>query len=277
MKTFDGGAWVASTAKDFEKASRLPGAVASVLTGHPGGGRRVTIPAPGVVKSTLSTATRSVYQMSRSPRKQQKILDFIIRASKRAAKVSVACAIWHSANNKTEGEFQRFREGPAMVHKLGHYGLISDHFDADVAFYTSNFNFAPSDILHMENNPDLDVLVFFHMDSGPEYTDHHSFFVGRAKPDEVGRVHHASFEVEYFDTQLIGHDWLVKKGYQAVWGVGRHILGSQIFDCWSDPTGFTIEHYTDGDLANQEHQVLSQEAGPKSLSIWGPKFPEEGI
>ena len=46
-KTFDGGAWVASTAEDFEKATRLPRAVRSDLTGFPGGGRRVTIPAPG--------------------------------------------------------------------------------------------------------------------------------------------------------------------------------------------------------------------------------------
>ena len=47
VKSFDGGAWVASTAEDFDKAARLPGAVLSYLTGFPGGGRRVTITAPG--------------------------------------------------------------------------------------------------------------------------------------------------------------------------------------------------------------------------------------
>lgn len=35
--------------------------------------------------------------------------------------------------------------------------------------------------------------------------------------------------------------WLAKKNYKSVWGVGRHVLGSQIFDYWWDPTGFMIE------------------------------------
>jgi hypothetical protein len=46
-KTFEGGAWVALTAEDFAKATCLPGAVTSDLTGIPGGGRCATITAPG--------------------------------------------------------------------------------------------------------------------------------------------------------------------------------------------------------------------------------------
>ncbi|OJJ98569.1 hypothetical protein ASPACDRAFT_45077 [Aspergillus aculeatus ATCC 16872] len=37
-----------------------------------------------------------------------------------------------------------------------------------------------------------------------------------------------------FDTQEVGHQWLAQKGYTSVWGVGRHILGSQSFDYWWD-------------------------------------------
>ena len=55
------------------------------------------------------------------------------------------------------------------------------------------------------------------------------------------------------------------------------MLGTPIFDYWSDPSGFIIEHYTDGDFVNQNHQVLRQEAGPKLLSTWGPTLQEEGI
>jgi hypothetical protein len=54
-------------------------------------------------------------------------------------------------------------------------------------------------------------------------------------------VHHASFEVHDFDTQQLGHQWLAKQNYTSVWGVGRHILGSQIFDYWWDTTGNMIE------------------------------------
>ena len=47
---------------------------------------------------------------------------------------------------------------------------------------------------------------------------------------------------------MCGHDWLKEKGRRHEWGVGRHILGSQIFDYWRDPWGHTLEHWTDGDL-----------------------------
>ncbi len=56
-------------------------------------------------------------------------------------------------------------------------------------------------------------------------------------------VHHSSFEVHDFDIQSLGHQWLRDKGYDLVWGVGRHVLGSQIFDYWWDRSGFVLEHY----------------------------------
>lgn len=45
-------------------------------------------------------------------------------------------------------------------------------------------------------------------------------------------MHHTSYETHDFDTQVLGHDWLREKGYKNCWGVGRHVLGSQIFDYW---------------------------------------------
>lgn len=178
------------------------------------------------------------------------------------------------------GEFQRFKRGPAMVHKLGHYGFVSTAFEAEIDFYTSNFNFVPTDILHMPGNPDLDLLVFFHLDLGDEYSDHHTLFMQRASPDSskprmsASRVHHCSFEVEDFDTQVLGHEWLASKGYNSVWGVGRHVFGSQIFDYWKDTSGFVVEHYADGDLVNKDAIAERQEAGPNTLSIWGPPVPD---
>jgi hypothetical protein len=50
--------------------------------------------------------------------------------------------------------------------------------------------------------------------------------------DKPAHVHHTSFEVNDFDSQTIGHDWLRSKKWTNCWGVGRHILGSQIFDYW---------------------------------------------
>jgi hypothetical protein len=160
-----------------------------------------------------------------------------------------------------------------MVHKLGHYGYISGAFDEDMAFYLDTFNFTPSDILFEPTMPDLDVLTFIHIDLGERYSDHHSLFMQRAPPGTPCIMHHCSFEVADFDTQLLGHQWLADKGYTSVWGVGRHVLGSQIFDYWKDPTGFKIEHYADGDVVNNKSEMGRQAVGPDSLSIWGPPLP----
>jgi len=89
----------------------------------------------------------------------------------------------------------------------------------------------------------------------------------------TGHVHHSSFEVHDFDTQLLGHKWLAKKNYKPVWGVGRHILGSQIFDYWWDTSKFMIEHYTDGDTVNNKTPIGFGPAGSESLAVWGPELP----
>mgnify|MGYP001090142859 CR=1 FL=1 len=74
-----------------------------------------------------------------------------------------------------------------------------------------------------------DITAFMHLDRGQTPVDHHCFFFFEGP---VSHVHHSSFETHDFDTQLLGHHWLRHKGYKNCWGVGRHILGSQIFDYW---------------------------------------------
>jgi hypothetical protein len=172
-----------------------------------------------------------------------------------------------------KGEFQRFKTGPALVHKLGHYGAITPSFDQDVEFYISKFNFIPSDILYAPDNESMDVLVFLHLDLASDYSDHHCLFFGRGPVEHPYVLHHSSFEVDDFDTQLIGHQYLLEKGYKPAWGVGRHVLGSQIFDYWRDTSGFLIEHYADGDVVNINTPTSRQAEGPDSLSVWGPPVP----
>lgn len=176
-------------------------------------------------------------------------------------------------NHALLGQFQRFHPGPAMIHKLGHFGYIVGGWDEEVRWYTENFNFVPSDVQYDPTNEEVDVISFLHLDLGERFSDHHSLFLSRAPPGAHDRMHHTSFEVEDFDTQLLSHHWLGDKGYKSVWGVGRHILGSQIFDYWRDPSGFTIEHYADGDLVNTHIPTKRTKAGP--LSVWGPELPAD--
>lgn len=141
------------------------------------------------------------------------------------------------SNKPRQRSFQRFNPGPAEVHKLGHFGMVSASFASQKAWYTKNFNIIPSDLLYVDlpDGKRMEVAMFAHIDRGQDLVDHHTLFIASLTPDSsIGQphVHHCSFEVHDFDTQALGHQWLAEKGYENVWGLGRHILGSQIFDYW---------------------------------------------
>lgn len=138
--------------------------------------------------------------------------------------------------------------GPAPVHRLGHFGMCVTNFKAAYEFYTTRFNFKPSEVslplpmiginiltifqlVHDESG--VDITTFLHLDREKNLVDHHCFFFFEGPKCHV---HHSSFETHDFDTQLLGHDWLRGKGYENCWGVGRHVMGSQIFDYWYSPS-----------------------------------------
>ncbi|KAH7069573.1 Glyoxalase/Bleomycin resistance protein/Dihydroxybiphenyl dioxygenase [Paraphoma chrysanthemicola] len=172
-----------------------------------------------------------------------------------------------------KGVFHRFTPGPAPVHRWGHYGVTypPGTYETMYTWYTTHLSLAPSDIVYKDGKP---LTCFFHIDRGLEFTDHHAFFFKPAKEGQKPSVAHAAFETHDFDVQQLGHDWLTSKGYEVCWGVGRHVLGSQVFDYWFDPSRFILEHYSDGDLVNSESKVSHVPAGPQALKIWGPPVPE---
>lgn len=165
------------------------------------------------------------------------------------------------------------KKGVIPVHKLGHCGLIAKDFDISFDFYCHHFNFKPSDVVL---GPDGSMMmVFLHVDLGKSYSEHHSFFVAQPQgPLQPGKPHHAAFEVNSIESQFIGHDYLSHKGYTSFWGVGRHIEGSQVFDYWFDLDGFLVEHYTDGDLVNEDTPIGWIQRDPKDGNNWGPALPQ---
>lgn len=70
---------------------------------------------------------------------------------------------------------------------------------------------------------------------------------------------------------MIGHQWLLDREHTLVWGIGRHVHGSQIFDYWYDTDKFVVEHYADGDVVNETAEILRAEAG--DMAVWGPPVP----
>jgi catechol 2,3-dioxygenase-like lactoylglutathione lyase family enzyme len=168
------------------------------------------------------------------------------------------------------GAPQRFAKGPSHVKRIGHLVLHVSDFQRSQDWYRSRFGFVVSDEVYL-GDPDNVITAFLRCDRGAEYTDHHSFLcVGIG---EVG-FDHAAFEVEDFDDVMIGHETLKQAGYDHKAGIGRHILGSQIFDYWLDPWGHTVEHYTDGDLFNDEAKTARHDPSIALGTLWGgPPLP----
>lgn len=119
----------------------------------------------------------------------------------------------------------------------------------------------PSELIHDDNETNV-LAAFMHLDKGSEWTDHHTLaIVGAPAPG----LEHASFECRDFDDVGMGHMVMQDKQYQHRWGIGRHFHGSQIFDYWTDPAGFHVEHYCDGDMVNEDTQTLHYPFGRDTL------------
>jgi len=165
----------------------------------------------------------------------------------------------------------RVRKGPAQILRLGHVLLKVRDFQRTFDWYTRNLGMLPSDVLVA--GPEKKKLVaFLRCDRGSEFTDHHTLAFAEGP---AAHLHHSSFEINDFDDQVLGHEWLQSKGWRNFWGIGRHVIGSQVFDYWKDPFGNTVEHYADGDLFDATKEPEYFPASPEYLSVWGPEVPAD--
>jgi len=158
----------------------------------------------------------------------------------------------------------RLAPGPAKCKRLGHVVLNVTDFEASDTFYKSHFGLVSSDELFDED--DVIRVAFSRVDRGLDYVDHHTLLT---VPAEEAGLGHIAFEVEDANDVFVGHEHLVAKGYRHSWGIGRHVLGSQIFDYWFDPYGFRLEHWTDGDLFNQDTPMGRHPMATALDSQWG--------
>ena len=249
---FGGAAYVVESREELETATRIKNASKISKLEAPGDGEIVTLTDPAGFSVYL------VFGQQEKELEQPELEKLVVNFEDEKPRL---------------GRFQRFKPGPAPVHRWGHYGLTYTEGQYQTMFdwYTTNLALTPSDIIYLEDKP---VTAFFHVDRGLHYTDHHAFFFKGAKAGDAPSVAHAAFEVHDFEIQQLGHQFLADQGHSLCWGVGRHVLGSQIFDYWFDPHKFVVEHYADGDLVNSETKVSHIPAGKGNLAIWGPQVPD---
>jgi catechol 2,3-dioxygenase-like lactoylglutathione lyase family enzyme len=170
-------------------------------------------------------------------------------------------------------ERKEMATGPAHPWRLGHCVLGVADFKTSELWYKSRFGLITSDEVCDEQGTPFGA--FMRCDRGPAPTDHHSLFLikARGKPG----FNHAQFEVQDMDDLCLGHEHLAARGYARMWGVGRHLIGSNVFDYWYDPWGHSLEHGTDVDL-------LTADDGSRKISVaqlmavqWGDVAPRPFI
>ena len=244
---FLGMAFEAESATDLSAVAVLPGASEIEKIIAPGGGERVCFRDPD------GNQVEVVHGRELLPVLPVRSASPLNRGSERLRK----------------GELQRVEAGPASVKRLGHAVIRVSSYQASMDWYTSRFGFKASDNMYLGEKDNL-ATTFMRCDRGSEFTDHHTLLcVGLGEPG----FDHAAFEVEDFDAVMLGHDHLKNAGYEHHAGIGRHVLGSQVFDYWRDPWGHTMEHFTDGDLLNDQHEAGLHDPVAVLGTQWGKFGP----
>jgi catechol 2,3-dioxygenase-like lactoylglutathione lyase family enzyme len=226
---FLGMAFNAASEEDLEAISAFEGASEVMDNDEPYGGKKVVLSDPDGLKIEI---IHDINQLEEIELKE--VVPFNSGSRRRRV-----------------GPVVRSYPRPSQVKRLGHIVLRCGEFEACDIFYKEVLGMLVSDKLYRgeEEAPGETAAEFLRCDRGQEYTDHHTILVTNA--DEAG-LGHVAFEVEDWNDLSVGHWHMQETEYKHNFGLGRHILGSQLFDYWSDPWGNNHEHWTDGDLLNED-------------------------
>jgi hypothetical protein len=157
---------------------------------------------------------------------------------------------------------------PARVIRIGHFVLQTVNFLGLAQWYIRVLGLIPSDVQYLaDGSPNL---AFCRLNLGLTPADHHTVvFVGAIEE----KYEHSAYEVTDLDALGQGQQVLKAQGHKHMWGIGRHILGSQLFDYWHDPEGFELEHYADGDLFTADFETSYSPLTFGSIWAWGQDAP----
>ncbi|MCT9629229.1 VOC family protein [Pseudomonas aeruginosa] len=158
---------------------------------------------------------------------------------------------------------------PPEIIRLGHVVLEVADYQATCAWYTQHFGFIPSDVQVLPDGSP--VVTFMRLNLGDTPADHHTLAIAQGF---MAAYSHSAYEVIDADAVGMGQRILRERGWTHAWGMGRHILGSQIFDYWQDPWGDKHEHYCDGDLFTAEQPTELHEVSAEAMAQWGQRMPK---
>lgn len=183
-----------------------------------------------------------------------------------------AATLNHSNSPERINAIQEFPAAPSPIVKLGHLVIETAGYEETVKWYTKTLGLIPSDTQVLPSGDP--IVTFFRMDLADTPTDHHTIAIAHTFQAAFS---HAAFETLDIDAIGAGQQWLRDRGWRHAWGIGRHVLGSQVFDYWSDPWGAHHEHYADGDVFTADHAMGVSAASAQAMSQWGQVMPAEFI
>jgi catechol 2,3-dioxygenase-like lactoylglutathione lyase family enzyme len=249
---FIGFAYLAASEDDLRTVAKAPGASPVESIDEPGGGKRVRLREP------------NGYQIE------------VVHGIEPVAEIPVPRDEMNTGNEplRRAGRVLRLAKSPAPIKRIGHGVLGTPKVRETVAWFRETLGFIGSDDVYAGSKDNI-IGSFNRCDCGDEYVDHHSLF---AVHNERAGLNHMSFEVPDVDAVFKDHEYLTRLGkYEHMWGVGRHLLGSQVYDYWCDPWGRVHERWADTDRLNATSgsNLLPVEDG--FVSQWGEDPPEKFI
>ena len=245
---FVGTAFVMAPDTDFAGLERLPGARRLAPSQIPGGGRGVELIDPAGNAAWLITDWLPV-----KPLRMRASLEGVVNTPDSKPRVNAGIR----------------PPAPApLVARLGHLVLQVTDFPAMAAWYMRHLGLVPSDVQYLADGSP--ALTFFRLDLGAEPADHHTLVLLAGIEDGF---EHSAYEM--IDLDAIGQrqQVLLAGGHRHMWGLGRHMLGSQLFNYWRDPDGIQFEHYADGDVFTADYEPRYSPFTPGSIWAWGQDAP----
>jgi len=249
---FIGFAYYAASEDDLAKVAKAPGASGVESLDEPGGGKRVRLREP------------NGYQVE------------VVYGIEKVAEISVEETPINTGAKPLQraGTLMRLRKSPTPVKRIGHGVMGTPKVKETVQWFRDTLGFICSDDVYAGDKDNI-IGSFNRCDCGDEYVDHHTLF---CVMNERAGLNHMSFEVPDIDAVFKDHEYIAGLGkYEHMWGVGRHLLGSQVYDYWADPWGRVHERWADTDRLNARTpgNLLSAQEG--LVSQWGEDPPERFI
>jgi catechol 2,3-dioxygenase-like lactoylglutathione lyase family enzyme len=149
--------------------------------------------------------------------------------------------------------------------RLAHVLMFTTDVVKAIDFYTRVLGMRLSD--HSGDN-----IAFLH---GIHGSDHH--MIAFARSNAPGH-HHFSWDVGSVDEIGAGAMHMLGKGYDKGWGLGRHVLGSNLFHYVRDPWGSYSEYSADIDYVPADCDWKTGDHAPEdSFYAWGPNVPNDFV